>query len=167
MPDQTPSKATNSRKVYRFALYGVSAAGKTCLLAALGMNRKPNPMGYDAVRLPHSLPEGDTESQNGAGNDPAAAARRGEKWLDDAMEELRKGRVPPPNPISKELMTYWFDISAPDRTWHVELFDYSGELVDARKAADPAALASKLHEHSDDDGRTVRADGGPTPEGFP
>jgi hypothetical protein len=63
------------------------------------------------------------------------------------MCELRNGRVPLANPISADLMTYWFDISAPDRTWHVELFDYSGELVDARKAVDPVTLAAKLHEH--------------------
>ncbi|MCA9071993.1 MAG: hypothetical protein KDA84_23860, partial [Planctomycetaceae bacterium] len=146
MSGQTPSKSP-ARKVYRLALYGVTAAGKTCLLAALGMNRKPNPNGYDAVRLPCSVPPSTSEPPNGAENDPAAAARRGEKWLDDAMDELRNGRVPLANPLSAELMTYWFDISAPDRTWQVEVFDYSGELVDARKAVDPATLAAKLHGH--------------------
>lgn len=146
MSGQSPS-TTPSRKVYRFALYGVSAAGKTCLLAALGMNRKPNPQGYEAVRLPYGGPTQNATHEASSSDDLAAAARRGEQWLDEAVDELQKGRVPPPNPISEELMTYWFDFSAPDRTWHVELFDYSGELVNARNAADPKTLAAKLKEH--------------------
>lgn len=34
------------RKVYRFALYGLSSSGKTCILAALAMARMPNFEGY-------------------------------------------------------------------------------------------------------------------------
>jgi hypothetical protein len=79
--------------------------------------------------------------------DPAAAAYRGEAWLDQAMQELHRGRLPQFNLVTAEQMTFQFDVSSPDRTWHVELFDYSGELVNARQAADPDAFAAQLQQH--------------------
>ena len=39
-------------KVYRLGLIGLSGAGKSCILAALGMLRLPNPKGYTATKVP-------------------------------------------------------------------------------------------------------------------
>ncbi|TGO03327.1 hypothetical protein PN36_08205 [Candidatus Thiomargarita nelsonii] len=100
-------------KVYRFALYGLSASGKTCLLAALAMPRYPHALGYSCTWLPGS--KQDAHSQ---------------EWIKKAVESLSRREVPEPNPTGEEHFTFEYDFTGADhQTFRIELVDYSGELV--------------------------------------
>ncbi len=113
--DEYLGKKMNKKptKVYRFALYGLSASGKTCLLAALAMPRYPHALGYNCTWLPAS--KQDTHSQ---------------EWLKKAINSLSRREVPEPNPIGEEHFTFEYDLTgAEHQTFRIELVDYSGELV--------------------------------------
>lgn len=139
----------NSRqRVYRLAFYGRSGSGKTCLLAAMAMNRQPHPQGYTCVRLPVEnmpRPTGDPSSWESDGE--AAAFHHGDDWLNKAIASLNNGDVPPPNDEKQKRMTFQYELTSPDphpRTYRIELVDYSGELVNPDDLANDKSLASLL-----------------------
>lgn len=110
---------------YRIGLIGAKASGKTCLLAALNMQMTVNPRGYHAVMLALH------------GGEPAPL-RDGHKWISDACEALRNPdgpRWPPFTPSEDRQLTVRFQFSdGATRKKTVELFDYSGELVNPKLA---------------------------------
>jgi hypothetical protein len=135
-------KSRNGQKIYRFALYGFRASGKTCILASMGTARRANPKGYSCTWIEnvpgHPLPPGDAAEWKT--DDPFHLAWR---WLSEARRRIERGEVPRQNPI-RELMRFLFDFKAPDRgQFWVELTDYSGELI----TASTSELASQLQRH--------------------
>lgn len=131
--------ARQSGKVYRFALYGRTASGKTCILTALAMNRVAHPENFtcDWIEQP-------TESLRSFNADPMFI--QGREWLRQAKECLEVGDVPPPNPNQLEPFRFLFDFTAPERgAMQVELIDYSGELIDPSIGNDE--LAQRLRHH--------------------
>lgn len=142
----TPSSKTG--KIYRFALYGRAASGKTCILAALAMNRSAHPENYtcDWIEAPSHLkkPKGDPSTWDP--RRPETAFFLGQQWLRQARDRLEKGDVPPPNPNQLEPFRFLFDFTTPDQgAMSVELIDYSGELIDPGISDDE--LAKRLREH--------------------
>lgn len=130
-------------KVYRLALYGVRSSGKTCILSALSLPRVANPEGFTCSWIEnvpgHSLPPGDPATWTT--NDPFQV---GWKWLNEQRSLLKGCKLPAPNPNREEPMRFRFDFGSRDHgTRHVELIDYSGELV----LASASELAAKLRDH--------------------
>lgn len=107
IPIQQP---TGNKRIYQIALYGLSGSGKTCLLAALAMDRYPNPFGFTVTWL-------------------TSSAQTGKKWLQQAINALENNQVPPPNPNTDNRFTFEFMFAYRGQRYQVRMFDYSGELV--------------------------------------
>ena len=120
-------QASQRRKVYRFGLYGRAGSGKTCLLAALAMQRiaHPNQLSCTWIPQPPDLPPPTGDPQSWDERDPAVVFYLGKQWLDDAITCLSDGGTPPPNPNHPEPLRFLYDFStAEHRTFRVELIDY-------------------------------------------
>ena len=118
------------RHCYRIGIIGSKSSGKTCLLAALGMARRPNSSGYTAVKIP-------AEDVNNIG------LCDGDKWIKDAIDALENGRWPSPN--SHERVTVRFQFTdGQTRKKYVEIVDYSGELLNPEAAQ--ADVAKRLRQ---------------------
>jgi hypothetical protein len=99
-----------NKKVYRIALYGASGSGKTCILAALAIDRLPHPEGLSCTWLP-------------------SGQEAGRKWLKEAVSSFEENRLPKPSEVTTQPPTFDFNFSADGRTYAVEMIDYAGELV--------------------------------------
>jgi hypothetical protein len=131
-----------AQHVYRLALYGVRSSGKTCILSALSLPRVAHPDGLSCSWIEnvpgHALPSGDPRLWQT--DDPYHI---GWQWLSEQREQLRAGALPAPNP-NRDPMRFRFDFGSPDHgTRHVELIDYSGELI----TASASELAAILRDH--------------------
>lgn len=100
----------SNKRIYQIALYGLSGSGKTCLLAALAMDRYPNPFGFTVTWL-------------------TSAKQTGKEWLQKAINALENNQLPPPNPNSNERLTFEFLFAYRSQRYQVRMFDYAGELV--------------------------------------
>jgi|GEM_PF-3627642 len=134
--------------LYRFALYGRAASGKTCILAALAMQRQASALGFTctAVINPPGLkrPSGDPSTWDPKST--AAAYYLGRTWLDQAIKRLSDGDLPPPNPNRDDPLRYLFHFTEPEgRSFQVKLTDYSGELIDAEISGDEMAVRLQAH----------------------
>lgn len=128
---------------YRIALYGAKGHGKTCLLAALGSTRYPNPRDHGCNRLPRT--EANASGDKDKASPELQARIRGCDWVEKAEKALLEGNVPAPNQNDDPLaLLYRFNL-ADKRNCIVELIDYSGELVDPD--AQTADRAAKLRSH--------------------
>jgi len=142
MAKKTRQRSTNHDiKVYRFGLYGHTGSGKTCLLAALAMDRQPHPEGFTC----EWLPEGTGDQGPKVLQEEEA---QGRKWLQMSIERLRQHEVPPPNPNTQNPLAFVYDFGAHGRSFRIELFDYSGELIDADVTTSETAarLRERLEE---------------------
>ncbi len=77
----------NNRKVYRLAVYGLSASGKTCMLTALAMPRYSHPLGYTGTWQPIDVDRADNEAEQ-----QLLADSNDE--MEKAEESLSQGQVP-------------------------------------------------------------------------
>ena len=123
------SSPRKNKKVYRIALYGHSGSGKTCILAALAMERLPHPDGLSCIWL-------------------TSGQEEGRKWLKDAINAFENQQVPNPNPPTSMHLSFDFSFSADGRNYPVEMIDYSGELVNP--ALSDHENAKLLTEHLKD-----------------
>jgi hypothetical protein len=115
---------------YRIGIIGSKSTGKTCLLAALGMARNPNASGCTASKLP-------------VGDVTDTAMSSGDEWINHAIKALEDGKWPEPNPnIDRHLSVRFRFTDGQTREKMVELFDYSGELLNPKEAH--ADLAKRL-----------------------
>ncbi len=148
MTAPTNSMIAATQKIYRFALYGRRNSGKTCILAAMAMDRIANPEGLTCTWIEKpvgmSRPVGDTSDWNT--DDPDAAFFHGKDWLEQAIRSLELGAVPPPNPNDRDTFRFRYEFTeANHRTFLVELIDYSGELIDPDLS--DSDLARHLRQH--------------------
>ncbi len=127
-----PISLPRDARYYRFGLCGLTSGGKTCLLAALAMPRIAHPEGLTATLLPLA-------------GDAAGHLVDGWRWVDQAREALRNGKVPPPNPnTGRSTLRYKFTDGRAHELF-VELVDYSGELLDSRQSQ--SDLAGQLRRY--------------------
>lgn len=144
-------KALYSRKrqkTYRFAVYGRAASGKTCILAALAMKCIAHPSRLTSTWIlePAGIERPKGEPETWDIRNPASAYHLGKIWLENAIERLIRGELPPPNPNRAEPLRYLYHFTTPDHhTYPVELIDYSGELIDPSITNDE--MAQRLREH--------------------
>jgi GTPase SAR1 family protein len=137
-------------KVYRFALYGLSASGKTCLLAALAMPRYPHPLNYTSTWRPIDVSDSTKDKQE--------ALRHSREWLKESIDRLSRRDVPEPNPTGEEHFIFEYDFTGTDyQTFRIELFDYSGELVNPN-ISDSELAKTLRQKFSEMDGILVLAE---------
>ncbi len=137
-----PAQNSADQHLYRLALYGVRSSGKTCILSALSLPRVAHPEGLSCTWIENvpgrALPPGDPKSWQT--DDPYHI---GWQWLSEQRDKLRAGSLPTPNP-NRDPMRFLFDFGSPDHgNRHVELIDYSGELI----TASASELAAILRDH--------------------
>lgn len=126
--------------VYRFALYGRSGSGKTCMLGAMAAGAIGHPGGMTCELLPPNVPPPGPR---------ADSLLKLERWLRDAEQALNKGDVPRPNPPEFDDPQPYadFEIGARGRgKFRVRTIDYSGELINTADEAAPDSLASLLKQ---------------------
>ncbi len=127
-----------SKKVYRFALYGLSSSGKTCLLTSLAMPRYPHALGYTCIwrAMEVAMPKHEVNKQNHY----LMKLRRSKEWMTQAIENLSALQLPAPNPSNDEQFIFEYDFTASThQTFRVELTDYSGELINPKISRDRLA----------------------------
>ena len=147
------------KRMYRFALYGRTHSGKTCMLASLAAGAVGHPDGLTCERMPVTVPKPDPVTvAEPDGGEPSEHARTpqeweavglhaGKEWIDKAMQALDNDDVPEFNraTVGTAPMTVDFQIGSPDRgTFIVRTIDYSGELIHPEEEHDPNSLASAL-----------------------
>jgi hypothetical protein len=143
------------KKIYRFALYGLSGSGKTCLLAALAMPRSPHPLGYSCilpsindVLTPLEEPnkdEADIEDEINESDKRLTILRHSQEWMENIIFKLFKQEIPPSNPTSDDPFIFEYDFTASThQTFRIELIDYSGQLINP--AVSNTQLAKRLRQ---------------------
>jgi len=142
------NKSKQPKKVYRLAVYGLSASGKTCVLAALAMSRDPHPLQYSCTQIP-------------ASKKSSQALQAGQEWIEKATADLLQQKVPKANSLGEEDFTLEYDFIGTHQTFRIELQDYTGELIDIDLASSEelAQLAKKLqNQFAEKDGILVLAE---------
>ncbi|OUD11712.1 hypothetical protein [Thioflexithrix psekupsensis] len=123
------------RKIYKIGLFGYSGSGKSCILTALGMPRRPSPSGLSALWLPMGELDNSEHSNR---------LKAGKQWLEAAITQITKGEVPPPTAISDQFI-FEYEFGTPEgRTFRIDIFDYSGELLNTR--VDESQIAQNLRK---------------------
>lgn len=139
------------RKIYRFALYGQSGSGKSCLLGAMALvGTSSRNLTCELLPVEVPRPQGPQDAQLTPEEQEALGLHRGKEWLDTVQAKLVQNDVPEPNPpvFDAAPPTFDFRIGEPrhgDRL--VRLIDYSGELINPDLESDSESLVRKLRAH--------------------
>lgn len=156
------------KKIYRFALFGRTSAGKTCILTAMSLFHKRHPEGFTVTWVP------DAPLPAGTPPDIVSQYEDGRCLLETSRAAILAGEAPPATKVGP-VGRYRFDFTAPQgrvlftgisdqvvagepslasqagdeprkdpggRKYAVEFIDYSGEMLDPRTTA--AELSRKL-----------------------
>jgi hypothetical protein len=116
------------KKVYRLALYGLSGAGKTSVLAALAMPRYPHPLGHTCIW--RTIDMSSLKEEVLMKDKQLMTLYRSQEWMEKAIQKLSEGELPEPNPIRDEHFIFEYDFTASThQTFRIELVDYSGDLI--------------------------------------
>ncbi len=150
------NKSKQPKKVYRLAVYGLSASGKTCVLAALAMPRHSHPLGHTCTWRPIEVPV--TKGKKNQPDERAVTLQRNKEWMEQATRNLSQGDVPPPNPTGEEHFMFDYDFTiATHQSFWIELVDYSGELINPTLSS--SEIAQNLrHRFAEMDGILVLAE---------
>ncbi len=150
------NKSKQPKKVYRLAVYGLSASGKTCVLAALAMPRDPHPLGHTCTWRPIEVPV--TKGKKNKPDERAVTLQRNKDWMAQATNNLSNGDVPPPNSKGDQHFMFDYDFTiATHQSFRIELVDYSGELIDPTCSS--SEIAKNLqHRFTEMDGILVLAE---------
>ncbi len=130
-------------KKYKFAFFGQSGSGKTCLLAILDMQRIPHPACYTSSRLPLEVKLPTSESWTTA-KEEAEILHKSNARLEEAKKLLIEGSVPSKTELSINFLFDYKFSSQKTGEFHARLIDYSGELVEPQNA--PQDIAKELRE---------------------
>ena len=155
--------ARDTRKMYRFALYGQSGSGKSCLLGTMALVGTSS-RALSCELLPVEVPE-PKEVQDGQlkpQEREALSLHRGKDWLQKVQDRLRQNNVPEPNPPQFDAAPPMFDFRIGDPQHGdrlVRLIDYSGELINPEMEHDSESFVRKLRDHlTDSDGFLILAE---------
>ncbi|MBY0227878.1 MAG: hypothetical protein K2W96_01225 [Gemmataceae bacterium] len=135
-------------KAWRISLFGGTNAGKTCLLAALGMDKATDEIGATCRRLDRlpgiNLGEGRWASL--ADGDPLKAFGRGNAVLGAAESALRAGRQTAATPPDAQPVLAVYRFTAPGGVeFHAEMLEYAGENIDRLLSEEQRAKALLPH----------------------
>jgi DNA-dependent RNA polymerase auxiliary subunit epsilon len=110
-------------------------------LAALAMPRYPHPLGYTCIwREP---PPNDGLSQP---NPRLVILRRSKEWIEQSILKLSQQEVPAPNPNGDDFILEYDFTASTHQTFHIELVDYSGELINPNDSELAKNLRQKFTE---------------------
>ncbi len=113
------------KNTYRLALYGLSGSGKTCLLAALAMQRNPHPLSHSCIWNPPEIPKFSKETSQ-----EHLLQKNSKDWMETAINKLANKEFPDPNPKGNEQFVFEYNFTASThQIFRIELIDYSGELI--------------------------------------
>ncbi|RKZ50649.1 MAG: hypothetical protein DRR16_17275 [Candidatus Parabeggiatoa sp. nov. 3] len=132
-------------KKYNFAFFGLSGSGKTCILAALDMQRVEHPAGYTCSLLPVTVkrPVGEPEKWTDEEKEADILYKSSDR-LEEAKQELEQGTVPRGTELTIDFM-FDYKFSSPKiGEFCARLMDYGGELVNPNNA--PQDIAKELRE---------------------
>jgi hypothetical protein len=151
------------RKMYRFAVYGRSGSGKSCLLGAMSLVGASS-RALTCELLPVEVPEPPQHPQGPMSEQEREelGLHNGWKWIREVQEKLRCGEVPKPNPAEFGPAPPMLDFRIGDPQQGdrlVRLIDYSGELINPDMEHDPESYVRKLREYlSQSDGFLILAE---------
>ena len=155
--------ARDTRKMHRFALYGQSGSGKSCLLGAMALVGASS-RELTCELLPVEVPEPPQhpDGQMSEQERETLGLHNGQKWLHEVQEKLRRCEVPKPNPAEFGPAPPMLDFRIGDPQQGdrlVRLIDYSGELINPDMEHDPESFVRKLREYlSQSDGFLILAE---------
>ena len=117
-------------KKYNFGFLGLSGSGKTCILAALDMQRRAHPAGYACALLPLDIPPptGEKETWTDAEKE-ATELHKSNQRLREAKQQLEEGSVPPGSELTLDFIFDYEFSSVETGTFQARLIDYGGELA--------------------------------------
>ncbi len=120
-------------KKYKFAFFGLSGSGKTCLLTALDMQRIEHPGGYTSSRLPVSIkrPIGDIWTD---ADKEAELLHKSNDRLEEAKQQLEDGTVPHGTELNIDFIFDYKFSSQLTGDFYARIIDYSGELIHSKNA---------------------------------
>ncbi len=136
-------------KKYHFGFFGLSGSGKTCILAALDMQRIEHPASYTGTLLPIQVkrPTGDPENWT-AEEQKADILYKSSDRLEQAKQQLEHGSVPESTELSIDFI-FEYKFSSPNiGEFYAQLIDYGGELVNPKNA--PQEIAKELRDKLQD-----------------
>lgn len=130
---------------YNLGFFGLSGSGKTCILAALDMQRVAHPLGYTGSLLPleDKRPTGVPDTWN-AEEKRADVQYKSSDRLEEAKQQLKHGNVPESTELSIDFLFDYKFSSAKTGEFYVRLTDYGGELVNPNNA--PQEIAKELRK---------------------
>jgi hypothetical protein len=135
------------KKLYKFALFGLSGSGKTCILTAMGMDRRPAIEGATLIIQP-------------ADSSDPEDTKIGDRNLATYKDSLENGNLPEPTPNSlDDVPRYRYAYTDTELgKAYFEIHDYSGELLNPRLLANGSDMISRIRSKMRDlDGIIVLA----------
>ncbi len=130
-------------KKYNFAIFGLPRSGKTCLLAALDMQRIEHPAGYTCSLLPVKIKKPLGVSWTDAEKE-AEILHKSSAQLEKAKELIEQGALPEKTELSIDFIFDYKFSSQQTGEFQARLIDYGGELVLPQNA--PLDMAKELRE---------------------
>ncbi|MDM8559255.1 hypothetical protein [Candidatus Parabeggiatoa sp. HSG14] len=117
-------------KKYNFGFLGLSGSGKTCILAALDMQRRAHPAGYACALLPLDIapPTGDKDAWTDAEKE-ADELHKSSQRLREAKQQLEEGSVPMATELTYDIIFDYEFSSEETGPFQARLIDYGGELA--------------------------------------
>jgi len=116
---------------YKFGFLGLSGSGKTCILAALDMQRRAHPAAYTSALLPVEVPPppmADKETWTNAQKEAYILHQSSER-LSQVKKQLEQGTVPMGTELSHDFIFDYEFSSEKTGTFQARIIDYGGELV--------------------------------------
>jgi hypothetical protein len=119
-----------AKKKYNFGFLGLTGSGKTCILAALDMQRRAHPAGYTSALLPVEVapPTGDKDTWTDA-EKKADMLHKSNQRLKEAKQQLEQGTVPTATDLNDDFIFEYEFSSAEMGNFQARLIDYGGELA--------------------------------------
>jgi len=115
---------------YKFGFLGLSGSGKTCILAALDMQRRAHPAAYTSALLPVDVPPpmGHKKNWTDAQKDAYILHQSSER-LSQVKKQLEQGTVPMGTELSYDFIFDYEFSSEKTGNFQARIIDYGGELV--------------------------------------
>ncbi|MEN8219783.1 MAG: hypothetical protein ABFS56_26235 [Pseudomonadota bacterium] len=115
---------------YNFGFLGLSGSGKTCIIAALDMQRRAHPTGYTCALRPLDVapPTGEKETWTDVEKE-ADNLHKSNQRLQEAKQQLEEGAVPLGTELTYDFIFDYEFSSVETGNFQARLIDYGGELA--------------------------------------
>lgn len=133
-------------KVYRIGVIGGKGSGKTCLLTALGMSRRPHPKGLTCTQLGKLDPEAEGLQHISAEKKQKLILefQGGYQRIKESADMMLEGKLPQKTPLEVLRMVYFLGGRAGQPEAKIELIDYAGEFIEEEGVYEEIPSSRKL-----------------------